>query len=93
MPTDIRSVIVSAFDLVAAQVRHTESGGRVDPWGLVQMEAAREKQDREVFIGALSSVAAVIAHIASEEGGRSTDDVLRTARHMMLGPRSDPEAD
>lgn len=53
MPTDFRSVLTRAFDLLEAQVRHTETGGVGDPWGQVQAEAARDVEDREVFIGAL----------------------------------------
>jgi hypothetical protein len=93
MSADFRGVLVRAFELVEAQVRHSESGGTGDPWVLVQAEAAREVEDREVFTGALSSVGAVLAHIASEEAGTPIENILAAARQMMIGSPTNPAAD
>ena len=84
------TVVTRAWDLVDAQVRHTESGGSGgdDAWSLVQVEAARDLDDREMFIGALSSVGAVLAHLASEERGKPIGELLAAGRLMMIGPRT-----
>lgn len=88
------NVIIRAFRLVEAQIQDTGGGrpGEPDVWDLVQAEAARELAEREVFIGALSSVGAVLAGIGSEQPGASIESIVAAARQLMTGSPTDPDA-
>jgi hypothetical protein len=88
------NVIIRAFRLVEAQIRHAPGdwAGTTDVWDLVQAEAAKELAEREVFIATLSSVGAILAGVGSEEAGTPIETILAAARQILTGSPTDPDA-